>query len=101
VESCRMNGNVPPFCPVCYTSIKTARDHETGHHFRNAHAGRFYGSGRSDLLLHHGTSIQLHRADGTALTHAFSAVEGVPCGSSCPTTRCTSATSTATAPTSW
>jgi hypothetical protein len=78
VENCRMNGNTPPYCPVCYTSIKTQRDPETSHHFRNAHAGRFYGSGRSDLLLHHGTSIQLFRADGTSLRHAFSAVERVP-----------------------
>jgi hypothetical protein len=78
VENCRMRGNTPPYCPVCYTSIKTARDHETAHHFRNAYAGRFYGSGRSDVLLHHGTSIQLFRADGTALTHAYSAVERVP-----------------------
>jgi hypothetical protein len=78
VENCRMNGNSPPFCPVCYTSIKTARDHETGHLFRNAYAGSFYGTGLSDLLLHHGTSIQLFRADGTPLTHAASAVERVP-----------------------
>lgn len=78
VENCRMNTNTPPYCPVCYTSIKTNRDTETGHHFRGAHAGRFYGSGRSDLLLHHGTSVQLFRADGTALTHVYSAVERVP-----------------------
>ncbi|MGZ0153174.1 M64 family metallopeptidase [Kribbella sp. WER1] len=78
VENCRMNTNTPPYCPVCYTSIKTARDHETEHTFRNAYAGRFYGTGRSDLLLHHGTSIQLFRADGTALEHSFSAVERVP-----------------------
>ncbi len=78
VENCRMKGNTPPYCPVCYTSIKTARDGETGHHFRNAHPGRFYGSGRSDLLLHHGTSIQLFEADGTGLTHRFSGVERVP-----------------------
>ncbi|GAA1565380.1 MULTISPECIES: M64 family metallopeptidase [Kribbella] len=78
VENCRMNSNTPAYCPVCYTSIKTARDHETEHTFRNAYAGRFYGTGRSDLLLHHGTSIQLFRADGTALEHSFSAVERVP-----------------------
>jgi len=77
VENCRMKGNAPPYCPVCYTSFKTNRDSETNHHFRNAYAGRFYGSGRSDLLLHHGTSIQLFRADGLALNHAFSAVERV------------------------
>jgi hypothetical protein len=78
VENCRMNKNTPPYCPVCYTSIKTARDGETGHHFRNAYPGRFYGTGLSDLLLHHGTSIQLFEADGTALTHRFSGVERVP-----------------------
>ena len=78
VENCRMNGNTPPYCPVCYTSIKTACDHQTEHTFRNAYAGRFYGTGRSDLLLHHGTSIQLFRADGTAVEHSFSAVERVP-----------------------
>ena len=48
VENCRMNSNTPQYCPVCYTSIKTTRDHETGHHFRSAHAGCFFGSGRSD-----------------------------------------------------
>ncbi len=78
VENCRMNGNAPPYCPVCYTSMKTARDGETGHHFRSAHAGRFYGTGRSDLLLHHGTSVQLFRSAGATLEHTFSAVERVP-----------------------
>ena len=78
VENCRMKGNTPEFCPVCYTSIKTASDHQTGHHFRNASAGRFYGTGNSDLLLHHGTSIQLFQADGTRLEHRFSGVERVP-----------------------
>jgi len=78
VENCRMNGNTPEYCPVCYTSIKTARDHETDHHFRGAHAGNFFGSGRSDVLLHHGTSIQLFRNDGKGFTHTFSGVERVP-----------------------
>ena len=78
VENCRMNGNTPEYCPVCYTSIKTNRDHETDHHFRGAHAGYFFGSGRSDVLLHHGTSIQLFRNDGRGFTHTFSGVERVP-----------------------
>lgn len=78
VENCRMKSNSPPYCPVCYTSFKRNRDSETGHHFRNAFAGNFSGTGRSDVLLHHGTSIQLFRADGTALTHTSSAVERVP-----------------------
>jgi hypothetical protein len=78
VENCRMDGNTPEYCPVCYTSIKTNRDHETGHHFRGAHAANFFGSGRSDVLLHHGTSIQLFRNTGGGLTHSFSGVERVP-----------------------
>jgi hypothetical protein len=78
VVNCRMNGNTPEYCPVCYTSIKGDRDHETEHHFRNAYAGMFLGSDRSDLLLHHGTSIQLFRATGTGFQHTFSGVERVP-----------------------
>jgi hypothetical protein len=78
VENCRMNGNSPEYCPVCYTSIKTNRDSETGHHFRGGHAGRFFGSARSDVLLHHGTSIQLFQATGAGFTHTFSGVERVP-----------------------
>jgi hypothetical protein len=78
VENCRMKGNTPEYCPVCYTSIKTNRDHETGHHFRGAHTGYFFNSSRSDVLLHHGTSIQLFRNDGTGFTHTFSGVERVP-----------------------
>lgn len=78
VENCRMNGNTPEYCPVCYTSIKTNRDHETGHHFRGAYAGNFFGSGRSDVFLHHGTSIQLFRNNGKGFQHTFSGVERVP-----------------------
>jgi hypothetical protein len=78
VENCRMNGNTPEYCPVCYTSIKTQRDHETNHHFGGAHAGRFFGSGLTDVLLHHGTSIQMFRRAGVGFSHTFSGVERVP-----------------------
>ena len=78
VENCRMNGNTPEYCPVCYTSIKTNRDAETEHNFRSAYAGNFYGSGRSDVLLHHGTSIQLFRNTNSGFAHTFSGVERVP-----------------------
>ena len=78
VENCRMNGNTPEYCPVCYTSMKTNRHVETGHHFRNAYAGNFYGTGRSDVLLHHGTSIQMFRNNNGGFAHTFSGVERVP-----------------------
>ncbi|HEY5856098.1 MAG TPA: M64 family metallopeptidase [Aldersonia sp.] len=78
VENCRMNGNTPEFCPVCYTSMKTSRDSETEHHFRSAHAANLFGSARSDVLLHHGTSIQLFRNNNGGFIHTFSGVERVP-----------------------
>jgi hypothetical protein len=77
VENCRMNGNSPEFCPVCYTAFKGARHTETGHHLRGATAGNFSGTGRSDVLLHHGTAIQLFRNDN-GFRHAFTGVERVP-----------------------
>lgn len=78
VENCRMNGNSPEFCPACYTANKSDRDGQTGYHFRGAHAGRFFGSSRSDVVLHHGASLQLYRTTTTGFQHASTAVERVP-----------------------
>ena len=78
VENCRMRGNSPPFCPVCYTSFKQQYDSYTGHHFRNCYAGDFNGDGRSDVLVHAGNSIQIFRSNGAQLDHISSAVERVP-----------------------
>lgn len=78
VVNCRMRGNAPPFCPVCYTSFKRQYDTWTGHHFLNCYAGDFNGDGRSDVLIHAGNSIQLFRSGGAQLDHVFSAVERVP-----------------------
>ena len=101
VENCRMNGNTPEYCPVCYTSIKTNRDHETGHHFRDAHAGHFYGSRpqrRASSSRHVDPALPERRRRVRA--HASAASNGCRArGSSSRTTRSWSATSTATAPT--
>jgi len=78
VVNCRMRGNAPPFCPVCYTSFKRQYDAWTGHTFTNCYAGDFDGDGRSDLLVHSGNSIQTFRSNGGQLDIAFSAVERVP-----------------------
>ena len=78
VENCRMRGNSPPFCPVCYTSFKQQYDSYTGHNFRNCYAGDFNGDGRSDVLVHAGNSIQIFRSNGAQLDHISSAVERVP-----------------------
>lgn len=78
VINCRMNSNSPPYCPVCYTSMKQQMDTYTGHTFLKCYAGDFNGDGKSDVLIHSGNSIQIFRSDGKQLTHVFSAVERVP-----------------------
>ncbi len=78
VVNCRMRGNSPPFCPICYTSFKRQYDTYTGHKFDNCYAGDFNGDGRSDVLVHSGNSIQIFRSDSSQLDLVFSAVERVP-----------------------
>ena len=78
VINCRMNGNSPPFCPVCYSSMKSLVHQASGHKFRHSIAADFNGDGRSDLLVHSGNSIQIFRSNGSQLDHVSSAVERVP-----------------------
>ena len=79
VENCRMNGNAPPYCPVCYTSIKTARDGETGHHFRNALSpGASTAPAAATCCCTTGRRSSCSRPTEPRLTHRFSGVERVP-----------------------
>ena len=78
VVNCRMKGNAPPYCPVCYTSFKRQYDTYTGHTFDKCYAGDFNGDGRSDVLVHSDNSIQIFRSNGEQLDLVFSAVERVP-----------------------
>jgi hypothetical protein len=78
VVNCRMRGNSPPYCPVCYTELKTLMHSVSGHSFLNCYAGDFNGDGRDDLLVHNGNSIMLFRSNGSQLDLVFSAVERVP-----------------------
>jgi len=78
VINCRMRGNSPPYCPVCYTQMKTKMHPYTGHSFLKCYAGDFNGDGKDDLLIHNGNSITIYRSDGAKLDLIFSAVERVP-----------------------
>ena len=78
VINCRMRSNLPPYCPVCYTSMKRQNDAKTGRTFLDAYAGDFNGDGMSDVLVHNGNGIMTYRSTGSALDLAFSAVERVP-----------------------
>jgi hypothetical protein len=78
VINCRMRGNSPPYCPVCYTQLKTLMHPFSGHSFLKCYPGDFNGDGRDDLLVHNGNSIMLFRSNGSQLDLVFSAVERVP-----------------------
>lgn len=78
VINCRMRGNSPPFCPICYTELKTKMYSWTGHSFHKCYAGDFNGDGKDDVLIHNGNSVLMYRSDGSQLDIVFSAVERVP-----------------------
>lgn len=77
-ENCRMRGNTPPFCPVCYTEMRRIQHPFTGHTFDNVVAGDFNGDGRDEVLVHNGNSIQIYQASGSRLEFLSGAVERVP-----------------------
>ena len=73
-----MRGNSPPYCPVCYTEMKSKHHTASGHSFTNVYSGDFNGDGKDDVLIHNGNAILIYRSDGTQLDIEFSAVERVP-----------------------
>ena len=77
-ENCRMRGNTPPFCPICYSEMKRIQHPFTGRTFEKVYTGDFNGDGRDDVLVHTGNSLQLYRSSGSALDLAFSGVVRVP-----------------------
>ncbi|MEK8229253.1 FG-GAP-like repeat-containing protein [Oerskovia sp. M15] len=78
VVNCRMRGNSPPYCPVCYTELKSKHHLASGHSFTKVYTGDFSGDGKDDILIHNGNSILVYRSDGTRFDLGFSAVERVP-----------------------
>ena len=78
VVNCRMRGNSPPYCPVCYTEMKSKHHVASGHSFTKVYTGDFSGDGKDDILIHNGNSILVYRSGGTQFDLVFSAVERVP-----------------------
>jgi len=73
-----MRSNLPPYCPVCYTQMKSLNDTKTQRTFLNAYAGDFNGDGKSDVLVHNGNGIMTYRSNGSQLDVQFSVVNIVP-----------------------
>lgn len=65
VNNCRMNSNSPPYCPVCYTTMKKNLYSFVGHDFSDAVTGDFSGDGHSDVLIHNGNDIAIYRTNPT------------------------------------
>jgi hypothetical protein len=80
VENCRMNGNSPPFCPVCYTEIKRRLDPQTGHTFENCLVGDFDGRGAHDLVVVMPHGLHQYRRDAGRFELTASVAGEVPGG---------------------
>ena len=80
VSNCRMRGNSPPYCPVCYTLMKRALHPFLDHDFDNAVSGDFTGDGRSDVLIHNDNDLSLYgtNPDGRSLDLVWIANNIVP-----------------------
>lgn len=62
VINCRMNGNSPPFCPVCYNQMKTIIDPFHEYTYQNGYSGDFTGDGLKDVVIHNANSLALYRS---------------------------------------
>lgn len=85
VEDCRMRGNTPPYCPVCYTEIKQRYDAVSGREFRSIVVADIDGDGRDDLIVHTAGSLAIYRSLGTGAefaSHAVGSVGGWPISAS-------------------
>ena len=99
VVNCRMRGNSPPFCPVCYTRMKTQCEPYAEHTFLKVLRRRFQRRRqgrppRPQRQLDHASTARTARSS-TSCSAPSSGCRGR--GSSSPATGSTSATSTATA----
>ncbi len=66
VHNCRMRGNTPEFCPVCYTHMKGALKPYLDHDYLDSLAGDFTGDGKSDVLIHNGKDLAIYRRNPNA-----------------------------------
>ena len=78
VSNCRMNGNTPAYCPVCYNQLQESIDDFHDYTFNNAYTGDFNGDGRADLVLHNANSLALYTSNGSRLVPAWIATGEIP-----------------------
>ena len=65
VHNCRMRGNTPEFCPVCYTLMKQSLKPNLDYNFNRVITGDFTGDGKTDVVIHNGHDLALYKKDNT------------------------------------
>jgi hypothetical protein len=80
VYNCRMNGNTPDFCPVCYRHIRELLYQRQELTFDRCSVGDFDGDGRDDLVQHSARMLALFLSDGSKLKPTSFATEHLPTG---------------------
>lgn len=78
VINCRMNSNVPDFCPVCYTELKKRYRLAADHDFRKAVPGRFTSLAGSEFIVPEKRALTVYRADGNRWEHKKTTAAEVP-----------------------
>jgi len=78
VVNCRMRGNTPHYCPVCYNRIKENLDPFHDHSFQKAYVGDFTGDGRADVVIHNANSLALYQSVGLEVEPLWVATGEIP-----------------------
>lgn len=68
VNNCRMNGNTPNYCPVCYTHMKKMLYTPMAHNFSKTISLDFSGDNKDDVVLHNGGDLHLYSVSAAPYT---------------------------------
>jgi hypothetical protein len=71
VDNCRMRGNAPNYCPVCYTHLKKLLYPSLAHNFSKTISLDFTGDNKDDVVLHNGNDLHLYTVSGSPYTLSF------------------------------
>jgi hypothetical protein len=58
--NCRMNGNAPPFCPICYNQMEESVDSRHEFVYRDVYTGHFKKGNTDSVMIHNANSIALY-----------------------------------------
>lgn len=71
VINCRMNGNAPPFCPVCYDQMQSSVSANLNRAFSKVYPGRFTADNRDDVVLLNDNTLSLYSGGGDQIDQTW------------------------------